>query len=57
MEENLNDIEVDGYHVDINSAPKEQLNSYLDKTYEKVCDIIKEQNRLIELMITKEENQ
>ena len=56
MEDDLNDIEVDGYHVNIKGAPKDKLTSYLDRTYEKVCDIIKEQNKLIEIMITKEEN-
>ncbi len=56
MEDNINDIEIDGYHVNISNASKEKLYGYLDKTYEKVCDIIKDQNRLLEMMITKEEN-
>lgn len=55
MEENLNDIEVDGYHVNIKEATKDKLTTYLDKTYEKVSDTIKEQNKLIEMIITKEE--
>jgi len=55
MENDFNNVKIDGYEINIEKATKDKLTTYLDKTYKKVCDHIKEQNQLIEKMITKEE--